>query len=77
MQELALWDFKFGEKYPLKFILEGYGHEELFAQDFDKYLNFWKIYRALTSLRYCLDNNKPEAVNSRLATMKESLNYFN
>jgi aminoglycoside phosphotransferase (APT) family kinase protein len=67
VQEYALWDFKFGQKYPLKTL----GINCDIAK-----LNYWKIYRAFTSLNYCLKENKESGVKRALSVIRESLKYF-
>lgn len=74
--EFALWDFKHGAKYPLKDIIEGYGKQELFTEDFERRLNFWKIYRSLASLRYCIQEKKQSGIARALDVIRKSTHYF-
>ncbi len=75
--ELARWDFKYGKKFPLKHILEGYGSLEISPDDFERRLNFWKINRSFTSLRYCIDEKKQEGIDNSIRGIRESSEYFN
>jgi aminoglycoside phosphotransferase (APT) family kinase protein len=76
--DLALWDSKFGEKYPLKYILEGYTklNPEVASDDFQRRLNFWKIYRALGSLSYCVREGKKFRVDRLIEVITEMVKYF-
>lgn len=76
--EFALWEFKHGRKYPLNFILEGYAtvNPDILKGDFQRKLNFWKIYRTLTSMRYCIKNGKNIAANRALLSIAETINFY-
>ena len=74
--EFARWDFKYGKEFPLKDILEGYENKEVLSGDFERKLNFWKIYRSFVSLRYCINNNKQEGINKSIKGIKEASYYF-
>jgi aminoglycoside phosphotransferase (APT) family kinase protein len=79
MLEFALWDFKFGGKYPLKHILEGYEklRPEVLSGDFERRLNFWKLYRALGSLRYCIKEGKEFRIDRLIKVISDTVMYFN
>jgi aminoglycoside phosphotransferase (APT) family kinase protein len=74
--EFARWDFKYGKEFPLKDILEGYENKEVLFGDFERKLNFWKIYRSFISLRYCINNNKQEGINKSIKGIREASQYF-
>lgn len=74
--DLALWDAKHGKEYPTEYIQEGYEDQELFSGDFQKRLNFWKLYRCLGKLRYCLREKKLKATNKTIKSIKESISFL-
>lgn len=74
--EFARWDFKYGKEFPLEYILAGYENKEVLSGDFERKLNFWKIYRSFVSLRYCIKNNKREGIDKSIRGIKEASNYF-
>jgi aminoglycoside phosphotransferase (APT) family kinase protein len=65
--DFALWDFKFGKKYPLS---------ALGVECDQNKLNIWKVYRLLTSLDYCLENGKKHAVTRTVGQIQEVLERF-
>lgn len=71
VQEFALWDFKHDKKFPLKYIIEGYCSDGTVVPDFEKRLNFWKIYRAMTSLRYCIREKKQKGIERAMMAIEE------
>jgi aminoglycoside phosphotransferase (APT) family kinase protein len=75
MMELARWEAKYGQTYPLEKILEGYGKDSL-PRDFERSKAFWNIYRAFVSLRYCIRAGKQVGIENSLEIMKKSVAYF-
>ena len=76
VMEFALWEFKHGREFPTKLLEEGYVDQSLFGEDFERKLNFWKIYRSLTSLRYCLDEKKRNGIKKSLKSLQNSVRFF-
>ena len=79
LSELARWDLKYGKKYPLGPLLKGYASKDpkILEGEFDRKLNFWKIYKALTNLRYNLEAKKPpSSIKKSLTGLKGAVEYF-
>jgi len=72
--EFTRWDFKFGKKYPITSFLEGYGHKRI--KDFEKRFNYWKLFRLLLSLLYCINEKKTKGASYALREIKKILNFF-
>ncbi len=74
--DFALWEAKHGKEYPTEYIQEGYEDQELFSGDFQKRLNFWKLYRCLGKLRYCLREKKLKAADKALESIKQAISFL-
>ena len=74
--DFALWEIKYGKKYPTEYIQEGYEDQELFSKDFQKRLNFWKLYKSLSKLRYCLREKKLEAAGKVIESIKQAISFL-
>lgn len=48
--DFANWDFWFGENIPTKWLKDGYANKEIFDDDFDDFLHFIRITKALETL---------------------------
>jgi len=76
IQEFSLWSLKFDKQYPLRHILEGYGGGDAADASFERKLHFWRIYRGLGSLGYCLREGKRAGADRALKMVRESQEYF-
>jgi Ser/Thr protein kinase RdoA (MazF antagonist) len=74
--DLARWDSKFGAKFPLKYLIEGYGDQELFKGDFERELNYWKMFNHIKSLRYNLDKSNQAGIDKCLNGLRELMPQF-
>jgi aminoglycoside phosphotransferase (APT) family kinase protein len=74
--EFARWDNKVGKVYPLKYLKEGYENQELFLEDFERRLNFWKILNSFTSLGYCLEVKKESGIKKAIKGLRAAIEYF-
>jgi aminoglycoside phosphotransferase (APT) family kinase protein len=73
--DFALWDLKFGQEYPTRYLLEGYDNQEEILVDFGKRLNFWKIYRSLAILNYRI-LGKSTKLDQVFNGLREAMSYF-
>ena len=76
VQDLALWDFKFNTKFPLEYIIEGYCSDGTVIEDFKRRLAYWKIYRAMASLRYCIREKKPGGIERAMKAIRDGCDPF-
>lgn len=73
IMEFALWDFKLNSDYPTKYIMDGYGTLDTFSREFASEMSFWKVFRALHSLAYCLQEKKKAGTDRALKAIREGL----
>jgi len=66
--DFVLWDYKYGKEYPL---------EALGIKCDERELNFWKIYRILSSLSYCIENGKQGGIIRSVKAIEDILKYIN
>jgi aminoglycoside phosphotransferase (APT) family kinase protein len=49
-REFAYWQFFVEERYPLRYLIEGYDNKSVFGEEFESRTRLWRLYTGLTNL---------------------------
>ena len=74
--DFANWDFWFGEDIPTKWLKEGYSNKKLFDGDFQDFLHFIRITKALENLDWYHKQKYQEMVGKIKVKLIEDIGYF-
>jgi|SRR3989338_53217 len=74
--DFANWDFWFGENIPTKWLKDGYTNKEIFDNDFDDFLHFIRITKALETLDWYHKQKYTEMAEKIKAKLIKDVSYF-
>lgn len=74
--DFASWDFWFGENIPTKWLKDGYSNKEIFDNDFDDFLHFIRITKALETLEWYHKQKYTEMAEKIKAKLIKDIGYF-
>ncbi|MCG2691264.1 aminoglycoside phosphotransferase family protein [Microgenomates group bacterium] len=74
--DFASWDFWFGENIPTQWLKDGYINKELLKNDFDDFLHFIRITKALETLDWYHKQKYTEIVEKIKAKFIKDVSYF-
>lgn len=74
--DFANWDFWFGENIPTEWLKDGYINKELFDNDFDDFLHFIRITKALENLDWYHKQKYSEMVEKIKVKLLKDVGYF-
>ncbi|TSC90118.1 MAG: Uncharacterized protein G01um10145_222 [Microgenomates group bacterium Gr01-1014_5] len=76
LQEMARWDYYWGEKFPLSWLVEGYKNKELIGDDFDFKIHLFRMIFCLhVSVYYAETGNNPGLDHAKVELVRD-LEYF-
>lgn len=76
LQELARWDYYFGEEYPLKYLLEGYGNKDIIRDDFEEKIHLFRLVFGLSIIDWYEMDGNHHGMNHAKRELKRDLEYF-
>lgn len=76
IHDFANWDFWFGEYIPTQWLKEGYTNKKLFDTDFEDFLHFIRITKALENLDWYREQKYGEMVEKIKVKLIKDVNYF-
>jgi aminoglycoside phosphotransferase (APT) family kinase protein len=77
--DLAKWRYFFEDRFPLRYLIEGYDDSVAFGEEFEKRANIWKLYIGLIHLNSYTERYKnriPEWVERCKIRLTEGVEYF-
>ena len=77
--DLAKWRYFFEDRFPLRYLIEGYDNSVAFSEEFEKRAHIWKLYIGLIHLNSYADKYRsgiPEWIERCKIQLTEAVGYF-